>query len=257
LAGCTIHQGHLVPGRCWRCGSRDLLLLPWEAVKPFSRKQARALPAFTPEYLHDVPGFSRRFFRGLFSRLPPDATLVLDNYQEVEAHHEFHQLVAEAVNEIPSGTTLIAVSRRDPPSAYARLIANEHVAFLEWDELSYHLAKLEEFTADLDQSFNCDLAEWLRCVIALAEGKAQAAADHGRRALAGATDRKIAWARVWFGVAYVHALLECADHHAAEDCIVELRAFIAGTFLHRMGGRCPVRWQDLRSEMGRHLQLVH
>jgi len=93
-----------------------------EASKTFTRKGQRPLPALTPEYLHDVPGFSRRFFRQLFARLPGGATLVLDNYQEVQAHHEFHRLIADAVHEIPRGFTLIVVSRRDPPDCYARLI---------------------------------------------------------------------------------------------------------------------------------------
>ena len=39
-----------------------------EAAKTFSRKRQRALPRLTPEYLGDVEGFSRRFFRNLIAR---------------------------------------------------------------------------------------------------------------------------------------------------------------------------------------------
>src|SRR3954467_15453676 len=53
------------------------------AAKPFLRRGQSPLPALTPEYLQDIDGFSRRYFRELFSRLPDIATLVLDNYQEV------------------------------------------------------------------------------------------------------------------------------------------------------------------------------
>ena len=59
-----------------------------EAAKPFARKGQRPLALLTPEYLEDVEGFSRRFFRELFSKLPDDATLVLDNYQEVAPEQE-------------------------------------------------------------------------------------------------------------------------------------------------------------------------
>jgi hypothetical protein len=106
-----------------------------EAAKPFARKGLRPLPLLTPEYLHDVEGFSRRFFRELFSRLPEGATLVLDNYQEVAPEQLFHQFIANAVDEVPAGMTLVAVSRRDPPDCYARLIANENVAFVDWEAL--------------------------------------------------------------------------------------------------------------------------
>src|SRR5581483_3941845 len=56
-----------------------------EAAKPYTRRGQRPLPLLTPEYLADVAGFSRRYFRELFSRLPAGATLVLDNYQEIPA----------------------------------------------------------------------------------------------------------------------------------------------------------------------------
>jgi DNA-binding SARP family transcriptional activator len=110
-----------------------------EAAKPFTRKGQRPLPHLTPEYLQDVEGFSRRFFRELFSRLPEGATLVLDNYQEISADQPFHPLIAQAVDEVPDGQTLVVVSRRDPPDCYARLIANENVAFVDWDALKLTL----------------------------------------------------------------------------------------------------------------------
>ena len=106
-----------------------------EAARPFTRKGQRPLPALTPEYLHDVEGFSRRFFRELFSRFPEGSLLVLDNYQEVVPEQKFHQLIAQAVEDVPAGVTLIAISRRDPPDCYARLIANENVQRVDWDDL--------------------------------------------------------------------------------------------------------------------------
>jgi pentatricopeptide repeat protein len=105
------------------------------AAARFAAKGQPALPLLTPEYLPDIDGFARRFFRDLFSRLPSATTLVLDNYQEVQADARFHAVVAQAVDEIPSGITLIAISRRDPPHCYARLIANEHVSFIQWEDL--------------------------------------------------------------------------------------------------------------------------
>lgn len=106
-----------------------------EAASPYSEKSRQTLPFLTPEYQHDIAGFSRRFFRTLFGLLPEGAVVVLDNYQEVEPNQLFHGLVAQAVAEIPPGSMLVAISRRDPPDSYARLIANENVGFVEWDDL--------------------------------------------------------------------------------------------------------------------------
>lgn len=106
-----------------------------QACAPFARKGQAPLPVLTPEYRDDIPGFSRRFFRELFSRLPAGACLVLDNYQEVGAGSALHTLFAEAVGEVPDDVLAIVVSRRDPPDSYARLVANERVALLDWDDL--------------------------------------------------------------------------------------------------------------------------
>ena len=106
-----------------------------EAIRPFSGKKQLSLPLLTPEYLQDVEGFSRRFFREMFSRLPDGAALVLDNYQEVSPEQSFHQLIAQAIDEVPEGMLLIAVSRRDPPDCYARLIVNEIAALVDWEAL--------------------------------------------------------------------------------------------------------------------------
>jgi ATP/maltotriose-dependent transcriptional regulator MalT len=106
-----------------------------QAIIPFSRNGQRPLPALTPEYLPDVPGFARRFFRELFSRLPLGAALVLDNYQEVPVHALFHRVVADAVTEIPPGMFVVLVSRAEPSEHYARLIANERLVRVRWDDL--------------------------------------------------------------------------------------------------------------------------
>jgi len=105
------------------------------AATPYLRKGQRPLPLLTPEYLSDIEGFSRRFFRELFSRLPQGATLVFDNYQEVPSTQAFHHLIAQAVEEVSPGSTLVAISRRDPPESYARITANENAAFVDWENL--------------------------------------------------------------------------------------------------------------------------
>jgi LuxR family transcriptional regulator, maltose regulon positive regulatory protein len=130
-----------------------------EAARQFMRKGQRPLPLLTPEYLQDLEGFSRRFFRELFSRLPDNAILILDNYQEVLPEQRFHQLIAQAVDEVPGGMVLIAISRRDPPDAYARLVANENVQLVEWDALKLTLEEARAIAGVRSQLNDEDLGE--------------------------------------------------------------------------------------------------
>ena len=130
-----------------------------DAAKSFSRKGHRPLPLLTPEYLPDVDGFARRFFRELFARLPAGATLVLDNYQEVGPEQKLHQLIARAVNEVPPGIALIAISRRDPPDCYSRLIANENVDFVDWEDLKLTVEEARAIGAGRVQLSDSQTAE--------------------------------------------------------------------------------------------------
>ena len=117
------------------------------AAMPFTRKGQRALPLLTPEYLPDIEGFTRRFFRDLFALFPEGGTLVLDNYQEVATDQGFHAVVALSVDEVPRGVNLVVISRRDPPDCYARLIANENVSLIQWEELRLSLQEAHAISA--------------------------------------------------------------------------------------------------------------
>jgi LuxR family transcriptional regulator, maltose regulon positive regulatory protein len=110
-----------------------------QSAQRFTRSSQRPLPLLTPEYLANLEGFARRFFRAFFSRLPQGGTVVLDNYQEVGPEARFHLVVASAIAETPVGITLVIISRQDPPDCYARLVANENVAVVDWKDLQLTL----------------------------------------------------------------------------------------------------------------------
>ncbi len=114
------------------------------AARKAAPRKRKLLPLLTPEYLPDLPGFARRFFRQLYSLLPATATLVLDNYQEVDAGSIFHGVMQEALAELRDGINVIVISRTEPPSQYARALANNLVGQIGWDELRL---TLEETTA--------------------------------------------------------------------------------------------------------------
>lgn len=137
LVASYLDHGH-VPGIWYQvdAGDADLATFFYYLGQSMGMHGQRGpLPLLTAEYLHDIPGFARRFFRDLFARLPTGSAIVLDNYQEVPADARFHDIVSMAVDELPRGVTLFAISRANPPSHYARLIANQNVALLEWEAL--------------------------------------------------------------------------------------------------------------------------
>jgi LuxR family transcriptional regulator, maltose regulon positive regulatory protein len=106
-----------------------------EAAKSYVRKDHRPPPLLSAEYLDDLEGFSRRFFRELFALLPRGAALTLDNCQEVPSDHRFHRLIALAIGEVPKGQILIVVSRKEPPESFGRLVANNDIRLIDWNDL--------------------------------------------------------------------------------------------------------------------------
>ena len=102
---------------------------------PPSRRRGPPLALLAPEYLADLPAFTRRFWRAFFARLPAPSLLVLDNFQDAGASVPLHEIVAAAIAEAPVGVTVIVVSRADPPPAFARALANGLIARIEADDL--------------------------------------------------------------------------------------------------------------------------
>jgi DNA-binding SARP family transcriptional activator len=99
----------------------------------FSRRGAP--PLFAPEYQRGLVHFARRYFRGLYERLPAQSVIVLDNYQTVSGDAALHEVVAGAVEELPKGCRVIVISRGEPPDALARLRASQAIDIVSWPEL--------------------------------------------------------------------------------------------------------------------------
>jgi ATP/maltotriose-dependent transcriptional regulator MalT/DNA-binding SARP family transcriptional activator len=93
------------------------------------------LPLLTPEYMQDLAGFSRRFFRALYAGLDADAVLVLDNFQEAPEDAAFHRIIVEGLDEIPGDINVIVISRADPPAIYAPLLASDAIALIDGEQL--------------------------------------------------------------------------------------------------------------------------
>ena len=106
-----------------------------QAAKKAAPRKRRFLPLFTPEYLQDIPTFTKRFFEKLYERLQIPSVVVFDNYQEVSGESPFHEAILKGISNIPPGINAILISRSAPPSALIRLRANHLLGILAWKEL--------------------------------------------------------------------------------------------------------------------------
>jgi ATP/maltotriose-dependent transcriptional regulator MalT/DNA-binding SARP family transcriptional activator len=105
------------------------------AAKQAAPRYKHPLPVLTPEYLGDIPTFTRNFFRELYRRLRKNSVLVLDNYQDVPEDSLLHDVLHIAMSEAPEGMNLFVLSRIEPPAVLARLRLCDHAACLDWGKI--------------------------------------------------------------------------------------------------------------------------
>jgi LuxR family maltose regulon positive regulatory protein len=106
-----------------------------QAAKKAAPRKRNSLPLLTPEYLQDIPTFTKRFFEKLYERFQLPGVVVFDNYQEVSPVSPFHEAILKGVSNLPSGMNAILISRGSPPSALIRLRANHLMQILAFKDL--------------------------------------------------------------------------------------------------------------------------
>ena len=120
------------------------------AKEAFSGKRKR-LPLLTPEYLSDVPSFSRRYFETLYANLKPPFTIVFDNYQDVPDESGFHAVISAGLSMIPKGIHVIVVSRNEPLPVFSRLRANNGMHVIGWNDLRLTVEESREIVRMKDR----------------------------------------------------------------------------------------------------------
>ena len=105
------------------------------AAKQLQPTRDTFLPLLTTEYLHDIPGFTRRYFRHLFSLLPRETVVVLDNYQNIGDAPVLNELLHNAIGEVPESCKIIVISRRPPPQELVRLQVINALRVIVWEDL--------------------------------------------------------------------------------------------------------------------------
>jgi LuxR family transcriptional regulator, maltose regulon positive regulatory protein len=135
-----------------------------EAVGSLKGKRGKNLPQLTPEYLLDVAGFSRRYFRELFAALPPGCTLVLDNFES--ASGALDKFLAIAALEVPPGMRLMVTSRTAPGDTLNHLTAKGVLGQLGWDDLRL----TQEEAAAIQEKNHARLTESVESLHAMSDG---------------------------------------------------------------------------------------
>ncbi len=128
------------------------------AAQHVAGKAAGALPLYTSELQQNLARFARGFFRDFFSVLPNPCVVVLDNFHEARTSSEHRAALAQGMEEIPEGFTVVIMTRSEPPPEFARLVANRRIARIDEaelkcspDEADAILGSLEPETPDLER----------------------------------------------------------------------------------------------------------
>lgn len=119
-----------------------------QAKARMNQQKQKLLPLFTPEFLHEIPAFTRRFFEELCQPVTDNQQssesssfpiLVLDNHHEVPPETVFHDILQHGLATVPEGMTVIIISRGGPPPELTRLRANSRMGVLGWSDLRFTL----------------------------------------------------------------------------------------------------------------------
>lgn len=150
-------------------------------------RRGKPLPRLAAESSGNIAAFAHRWFRALFARLPADAVMVLDNFQDA-ADTAFGDVAREALAQVPAGRRVLVLSLSDPPETLARLVANRHIEVVPADELLLTAAEAEqvlsthpELDRDARSALYAQSGGWAAGLVLMAE--------HARRHGAGSTVR--------------------------------------------------------------------
>lgn len=95
----------------------------------------RPFPTLTHDQHPAVSVFAQRYFESLFPRLQSGSVIVFDDYQKVPGDSAFHTMFRDGLSLLPSGISVVLISRVAPPSPFARLRASRSMEVIGWDEL--------------------------------------------------------------------------------------------------------------------------
>ncbi|MCH9026844.1 MAG: hypothetical protein IIA05_06990 [Proteobacteria bacterium] len=131
------------------------------AVTESDDGDAKPLPAFSPQYLSDLPAFSHGYFRELFARLAQPFAVVIDNFQDVPDKSQFHDVIRNGLAEIPQDCCVVIISRDEPPAWTARFRANQRMLALGQSDMTLTREESDAIIRVRGQEFDDEACERL------------------------------------------------------------------------------------------------
>ncbi len=103
----------------------------------------RPLSLLTPEYLQDIPAFTRRYFNELYRRVNRKKrfAIVFDNYQDVPTDSQLHSVISTGVSIQPAGIHIVIISKGSPPAAFTPLRMGNKMGFVTDKEMRFTLSE--------------------------------------------------------------------------------------------------------------------
>lgn len=105
------------------------------AMAAGSRRKSVRLPQLTPQHYSGLAAFTRRYFQALYRNLGGSFVIVFDGYHELPPQSPLHEVMLLGLSEVPPGSTVMLISRSDPPANMARLRANRALEVVGWRDL--------------------------------------------------------------------------------------------------------------------------
>ena len=128
-----------------------------EAARLDATATAPALPVLAMDHPSGTLGFARRFFEAFFQQAGAEL-LVFDDCHTLPATDRWYDLVREACEAVPAGTTIVMLSRSGPPPMLARLMASSRVTVLGWEDLQLLTSETRELAEARARRLGIDLA---------------------------------------------------------------------------------------------------
>jgi len=108
-----------------------------ENIKKKCRFPNNWVTPLKPEFLPSVEVYARQFFQLLCESINQPFILVLDQYQELPDDSIIHQLIKHFIRALPSRSSIIFLSRTEPPASLARFIVNQQIEYIGWNDLRF------------------------------------------------------------------------------------------------------------------------
>jgi len=119
------------------------------AAPPRAQRGGEPLPKFAPEHSAEPGVFARLFFRALFTRLAPGAVVVFDNAQEAMPG-QLEEVLRQAAPQVPGDSSIVVISRTDPPASLSSLAATGAMTTVGWHELRLTLDEVRAIALNRD-----------------------------------------------------------------------------------------------------------